>query len=150
MTLHFNIGSNSGHRHALIEQAVAALSSAFAGTLRRSEFLETDPWGFSSNNRFLNIAVSIVLPSPIPPLRVLDITQDIQRSIDPSPHRDASGAYIDRAIDIDIIAIDRIVLHHRRLTLPHPRAHLRDFVLIPLREIDPSTAQWIETTDTSR
>ncbi|MDE6466863.1 MAG: 2-amino-4-hydroxy-6-hydroxymethyldihydropteridine diphosphokinase, partial [Duncaniella sp.] len=50
----------------------------------------------------------------------------------------------------DIIAIDRIVLHHRRLTLPHPRAHLRDFVLIPLREIDPSTAQWIETTDTSR
>ncbi len=105
--------------------------------------METDPWGFSSPNRFLNLGVMIETSVPVDPLALLDLTRSIERSIDPSPHRDPSGAYIDRAIDIDIIAVDRLVLCHPRLTLPHPRAALRDFVILPLSQLDPLTASWI-------
>ncbi|MDE6378068.1 MAG: 2-amino-4-hydroxy-6-hydroxymethyldihydropteridine diphosphokinase, partial [Duncaniella sp.] len=54
-----------------------------------------------------------------------------------APHRDRDGGYIDRRIDIDIIAIDSIVLSTPRLTLPHPRMHLREFVLVPLAQLAP-------------
>lgn len=143
MRVHLNIGSNRGHRRALIERAVVALSEALPGPLLRSGLFESEPWGFSSPHRFLNLAVAIDLDTPLPPLRLLDITQEVQNSIDPSPHRTPEGGYADRAIDIDIIAVDRVVLDHPRLTLPHPRARLRDFVILPLRQIDPETAGWI-------
>ncbi len=71
-------------------------------------------------------------------LAVLRKLQEIQLSIDPSPHRDAEGRYIDRAIDIDLIAIDDWVVDTPDLTLPHPRMHLRDFVLIPLAGLAPT------------
>lgn len=47
------------------------------------------------------------------------------------------GGYIDRAIDIDIIAIDDVVMDTPELTLPHPRMHLREFVLVPMAELAP-------------
>ena len=48
-----------------------------------------------------------------------------------------------RLIDIDIIAYERLEQHSDTLALPHPHAHERDFVLVPLREISPKTADWI-------
>ena len=48
-----------------------------------------------------------------------------------------------RVIDIDIIAFDRLELLSPRLTLPHPYAHERDFVLDPLREIAPDMVEWL-------
>lgn len=57
--IHINIGSNSGHRKALIERAVAAISASFPGEIRVSDFIETEPWGFDSPHRFLNVGVMI-------------------------------------------------------------------------------------------
>ncbi len=145
MTVHLNIGSNCGHRRTLIERAVAALSGALPGRMRLYGPVESEPWGFSSPNRFLNLGVVIDLPDMLDPIDILDITQSIQDDIDPAPHRDANGAYIDRSIDIDIIAVDRIIMRDPRLTLPHPRAHERDFVMNPLRALDPLTADWLLT-----
>ena len=156
--IHINIGSNSGHRKALIERAVAAVRSAFPETdVRCSDIIETAPWGFDSPNPFLNIGMVISLRSHLQSLEcvptdqsecvlddrtgfalsILRKLQEVQCGIDPSPHRDASGGYIDRAIDIDLIAIDDWVIDHPDLTLPHPRMHLRDFVLIPLHQLSP-------------
>ncbi len=143
MTIHLNIGSNRGHRRTLIERAVAALRSAIPGTLRRSDFIETEPWGFESPNRFLNLGVAIEPDTPIDPLDILAITASVERSISHIPHRDATGGYADREIDIDIIAVDRVIVNNPRLILPHPRAAERDFVIIPLRSLDPSTAEWL-------
>ena len=171
--IHINIGSNSGDREALIEQAVAAVSSAFpdAVEIRRSDIIETEPWGFDSPHPFLNIGLLVRLDcNPYKgdrnkgkveseneqslvddsagisqkvkeefAVEILHILQRVQTSIDPSPHRDASGAYIDRAIDIDLIAINDWVVETPELSLPHPRMLLRDFVMIPLRQLDP---QW--------
>ncbi len=51
------------------------------------------------------------------------------------PHRNADGTYRDREIDIDIIGIDGRHFATDRLELPHPRAHMRDFVTVPLGEL---------------
>ncbi|WP_297065341.1 2-amino-4-hydroxy-6-hydroxymethyldihydropteridine diphosphokinase [uncultured Duncaniella sp.] len=155
--IHLNIGSNSGHREALIERAVAAVSSAFPDVeIKCSDIIETAPWGFESPNPFLNIGMMLrttEIPHNIADksditenksarerfaLDVLMVIQEIQSGIDPSPHRDAQGRYIDRAIDIDLIAINDWVIDHPSLTLPHPRMHMRDFVLRPLAQLDPT------------
>lgn len=148
--IHINIGSNSGHREALIERAVAAVTSAFGGDVKCSDVIETPPWGFDSPNPFLNVGVKITLSRPDDTsekddgvneafaAEVFAKLMEIQRAIDPSPHRDEAGQYIDRAVDIDLIAIDDLVLETESLTLPHPRMHLRNFVLIPLAGLAPT------------
>lgn len=160
--IHLNIGSNSGHREALIERAVAAVSSAFPDVeIKCSDIIETAPWGFDSPNPFLNIGMMLrttEIPHNIADesditenksakerfaLDVLMVIQEIQSGIDPSPHRDAQGRYIDRAIDIDLIAINDWVIDHPSLTLPHPRMHMRDFVLRPLAQLAP---EWCHPT----
>lgn len=141
--IHINIGSNSGCRHALIERAAAAVASAAGGPVNRSAVIETEPWGFDSPNAFLNLG--LMVERELPPeidmqafaLTLLRRLRTIERGIDPSPHRDASGAYIDRAIDIDLIAVGALVMDTPELTLPHPRMHERDFVLRPMAELDP-------------
>ncbi len=140
--IYVNIGSNSGHRHALIRRAVAAVSSALPGVVRCSDIIETEPWGFDSPNTFLNIGLMIETESVSEPKAfaedVFRTLRSIEKDIDPSPHRDSSGAYIDRKIDIDLIAVDDVVLSTPNLTLPHPQMHLRDFVLVPMAQLDPS------------
>ena len=59
--VYINIGSNSGHRHALIERAVTAVSLALGGVVSRSDIIETEPWGFSSPNPFLNVGLMVEL-----------------------------------------------------------------------------------------
>lgn len=167
--IHINIGSNRGHRRALIERAVTAVSLALPGRVSLSEIIETEPWGFDSPNPFLNIAMMIeiddsqllpfgetdngLLPAcetvngQLPSGEADDVSfalevhrrlQAVEKSIDSASHRGASGEYVDRAIDIDLIAVDSIVVDTAELTLPHPRMHLRDFVLRPLLELAPS------------
>lgn len=99
--------------------------------------VETPPWGYESPNPFINVGVRIDMPSEMAPAEVLEAVMTVQRSISPLSHRDATGGYCDRVIDIDIIAIDDLVVDTPRLTIPHPRMHLRDFVLIPLAQLAP-------------
>ncbi|MCI9284984.1 MAG: 2-amino-4-hydroxy-6-hydroxymethyldihydropteridine diphosphokinase [Muribaculaceae bacterium] len=141
MRIHLNIGSNSGDRHAHLEQAVTALTSAFDGcTLTRSDIIETEPWGFESDHPFLNLGVTIESPQPMRLTDILARTQTAEKSVGTSPHRDSAGRYVDRTIDIDIIGVDSLVTCLPGLYVPHPRAHLRDFVLIPLIQTAP---EWI-------
>ncbi len=142
-TVYVNIGSNSGDRHALIEQAVAAIALEFPDAeIRRSDYIETEPWGFSSENMFLNLGLAISIVNAGNDitsfgLSMLRTLRKIEKGIDPSPHRDATGNYVDRAIDIDIIAIDDAVIETPELTVPHPMMHRRDFVLLPMLQLAP-------------
>lgn len=143
-TVHLNIGSNSGDRRENIIRGVDALRRLLAvsadpeaaGTLRISDFVESDPWGFDSPNRFLNAGINIF--TTLEPLELLDIVMQAQNSVSDAPHRSPDGmAYIDRAIDIDMIFYGTLRLSHPRLILPHPRASVRDFVMIPLLQLNP-------------
>lgn len=136
MTVHVNIGSNIGDRRALIERAVADVSALADGPVRRSAFIESPSWGYESANAFLNIGVCF--ESDTNPEDLLRQLIEIQNRIDPSAHRNADGTYADRAIDIDLIAVDTLIVDTAALTLPHPRMHLREFVLRPMAELDPA------------
>ncbi|MCD8387297.1 MAG: 2-amino-4-hydroxy-6-hydroxymethyldihydropteridine diphosphokinase [Bacteroidales bacterium] len=152
MTVYANIGSNQGDRHALIEQAVALIAKSFPdGRIRNSDYIESEPWGYDSPNAFLNLGIAIDLDvaEGIGPELVLDRLLTVERCVSDSPHRNADGSYRDRPIDIDLIAIDFLEVNTPNLILPHPRAHLRDFVMIPLRQLAPeSLIDWLLNVST--
>lgn len=135
-TAHINIGSNIGDRKATISLAVAFIEREFNRKAICSDLIESDPWGYDSPNRFLNLGVNIDIGARAPE-DALKILQKIQSDIDPAAHRDRSGNYTDRRIDIDLIAIDNVVLSTPLLELPHPRMHKREFVLKPMAQIWP-------------
>lgn len=140
-TLYLNIGSNNGDRREYISRAVAELFNLFPGyQIRKSKEIETEPWGFDSPNKFLNIGVTIkgeFDTSKEGLLTLLHNLQTIESKIGSMPHRHADGSYADRQLDIDIIALDNVCVNYPELTIPHPRMHLRDFVLIPMAELAP-------------
>ena len=127
-----NIGSNLGNKRALIEKALDFIGEYFSFYCI-SRFVESEPWGFDSTNFFLNIGVAF--KTELPPEEVLDTLQQIEKKISSASHRDSSGKYIDREIDIDIMAIDELVYDTPRLKIPHPHLKERDFFLIPLKEL---------------
>ena len=134
MVVFLNIGSNCGDRLRFIEMAVERLRLALPGRYVVSKVFESEPWGFESANRFMNVGVGVRTEREYDPLEVLELTQGVQREIDDAPHRDASGGYVDRTIDIDIIMVDDVRMVTPRLTLPHPRMGEREFVMVPLME----------------
>lgn len=138
-TAHINIGSNLGDRHALLRQAVAAIVSTFESNVVCSKPIESEPWGYESDNRFINLGLNIEIGEMSADL-VMRQLKKIQDEIDNAPHRHKDGSYTDRRIDIDLIAIDSIVIDTPSLILPHPRMHLREFVLKPMIEIWP---EWV-------
>ena len=135
VNVYLGLGSNLGDRKALITQAVEMLSDALGDYLFLSTTIETEAWGFVSPNPFLNAVVAF--STNIPPLELLDITENVERSLGRRVKTSCGGVYSDRPIDIDILFYGDKVISLERLTVPHPRLHERSFVLLPLAEISP-------------
>ena len=114
--------------------AAALLAERVGDVLALSGFYETEPWGFQSENTFLNAALQ--LETALSPLKLLKATQEIE--IEMGRTQKSNGAYHDRIIDIDILLYDDLVLQTPELTLPHPLMHERLFVMEPLAEIAPN------------
>lgn len=134
-TAYLNIGSNIGDRLGNIDRAVTAIIRRFGPGVRVSPTVESEPWGYSSPNPFVNIGVA--LETDLSPEALLDTLAGIERSISPASHRSPDGSYADRLIDIDIVAIDEMTYSSPRLTVPHPRMHRRSFVLEPMIYLNP-------------
>lgn len=134
-TAYLNIGSNKGNSLALIEQAVALIEHLCNTSARCSGVVKSAPWGYESENEYLNLGVAV--STDLNAHALLDALQAIEQRVSPTPHRDSRDNYIDREIDVDIVAIDAMVIDTPRLTLPHPRMHLREFVLLPMHELAP-------------
>lgn len=132
--IYVNIGSNLGERESLINRALEEIGNHF-GCCCISGLVESEPWGFESTNPFLNIGVSF--KSDLPPEKILDELQNVEKKISLVSHRDNRGNYKDREIDIDIMAIDEMIYDSERLHIPHPHLLARDFFLIPLKELAP-------------
>ena len=134
-----SLGTNLGNLHQNLETAVDEISQ-FATITARSNDLCTEPWGFDSSNSFLNEVVTV--ECELEPLELLAACKKVERKMGRMPH-DKHTDYQDRLIDIDLIAYGDKVMDTEDLVLPHPLMHLRDFVLIPLCEIQPS---WMHPT----
>ncbi|MBQ2497980.1 MAG: 2-amino-4-hydroxy-6-hydroxymethyldihydropteridine diphosphokinase [Prevotella sp.] len=145
--LYLGLGSNMGDRRQNIEKAVALIGERVGEVVRQSSLMETEPWGFASDNLFLNGV--ILCQTELSPREVLQATQKIEREMGrkKSEKRGARneerGAnsqlstrhYQDRPIDIDILLYDDLCIDEPDLKIPHPLMEQRDFVMIPLREI---------------
>lgn len=129
---YLSLGSNLGDRHATMQQAIVLLGSQAGSVDRVSSAIETEPWGFESVNKFLNMCVR--LTTTLSPEQLLVTTKDIEQQLGRTT-KSVNGQYHDRPIDIDILTYDDLHLNTPSLTLPHPHMHERDFVMVPLREI---------------
>ena len=144
--LYLGLGSNQGDRELNIEHAVAMLNVELKTPYKAiSSLIETDPWGFESQQKFLNAVVlyELDLPQGYNPeaegLMILEICKDIERRMgrDGDPLYDEKGEriYSDRPIDIDILLFGDNKIDCPELTVPHKLMYERDFVMIPLEDI---------------
>lgn len=128
------LGSNRGNKALLLEKAVERLNSISLKPVISSSLFESEPWGFNAKEWFLNKAVLIETDySPEVLLsQILNIEKELGRV-----RGVLKEGYESREIDIDILLYDNLVLDNEILSIPHPRMHLRKFVLEPLMEIAP-------------
>lgn len=128
-----NVGSESEIRDRL-DNAIALLCADEAVRLTaRSSDYRTPPWGVENQAPFVNCVIAIV--TNLPPLELLDRAQAIEDAF--GRNRARERRWGPRTLDIDLIDYDGIEFDTPRLTLPHPRAFQRAFVLVPLAEIAP-------------
>lgn len=137
-TVYLGLGSNLGDRRATMQQALQEIEKRIGTIVRQSAFLETEPWGFESDNLFLNACVCV--ETALAPMELLAATQAIERDMGRT-HKSVGGHYADRTIDIDILLYDLLTLQSETLTIPHPHINERRFVLEPLSEILALTAE---------
>jgi 2-amino-4-hydroxy-6-hydroxymethyldihydropteridine diphosphokinase len=125
-------GSNLGDRKALLDVARGEIGKEIGQVSKVSSVYESEPWGFSSDEWFLNqviVCVTILDPQEVM-ARLIGIENKMGRT------RQGSG-YTSRTIDIDMLYYGSKIVDNDSLILPHPRLHLRRFVLEPLCELAP-------------
>lgn len=132
------LGANLGDAPAMLQAALSRLDAREGLTLvRSSEIIQTKAWGKTDQPDFHNLVAEF--ETTLSPRKVLDACLAIEADLG----RVRIEKWGPRVIDIDVIAYDRVVMITDALTIPHPYAAERDFVLDPLREISPETADWI-------
>lgn len=138
--VYIGLGTNLGDKEQNLRDAVHRIEEQIGKVLSLSAFYVTAPWGFASENSFLNAAACV--ETQLFPLEVLQETQTIERELGRTK-KSVNGAYSDRLIDIDLLLYDDLVLSvtsadGAELNLPHPLMAKRDFVMRPLAEIAPA------------
>lgn len=128
-----SLGSNLGNRKRMMRDAIALLDEMVGTVDRVSSQYETEPWGFSSPNMFLNMCVRVL--TPLSPEQLLHATQLIEKRLGRVGKTVDDGCYHDRVIDIDILLYDDVHIDTPELVLPHPLMLEREFVMKPLNEI---------------
>lgn len=142
--LYLLIGGNQGDRLQLIQRATDLIQQRVGSVAHYSPIYETDPWGtFAEGEKvqgFLNQAIEVRTSlSPLEALcECLSIETELGRKRNLGCTTSAKRIYSSRPIDIDLIFYDGLILDTPELTLPHPRMHLRRFVLQPLSDIAPN------------
>ena len=127
--IYLAIGSNLGNKKKNIELSKSRLIKKNIKILECSNYYESSSWPDPSKPKFLNIVLKVT--SNLPPLDLLNICKDIELEIG----RRSNLLNAPRKCDIDIIDYKKIILKNK-IILPHPRMHTRNFVLLPLFEID--------------
>ena len=146
MALYLGLGSNQGDRELNIEHAVSMLNVELKTPYKAiSSMIETEPWGFESDHRFMNAVVLYELDlqegynAEAEGLMILEICKDIERRMgrncEVRHYERGERIYSDRPIDIDILLFGDNKIDCPELTVPHKLMYERDFVMIPLREI---------------
>ncbi len=124
------IGTNMGNRMVNIRSAIDQLKHQFS-IVSTSSVYETPPWGFTEQQQFLNMALSI--ECNMHPVKLLIVLKKIETELG----REKTFQWGPRLIDIDIIYYGEKIYELQNLNIPHKEMHKRGFVMVPISEIAP-------------
>lgn len=143
------LGSNLGDRRGHLADAVATVrSTPEVVIVGVSPFVETDPVGGPEQPDYLNVVV--VVDTTLTPQALLALAHECEQAAG----REREERWGPRTLDVDVLAYGDVVSNDDELTLPHPRATQRAFVLVPWAAVDPafvlagrSVADWAAAVD---
>lgn len=130
--VYLSLGSNLGDRMARLKRALRKLGETGVKIRRVSSFYRTEPVDFLSQPWFINCAAEGA--TELPPMRLLSVLQAVERGLGRRPGIPKGP----RTIDIDLLLYENALVRSERLSVPHPRMAERRFVLVPLRELNPT------------
>ncbi len=126
---YLSLGSNLGNRLENLIRALENLKKAGNKIIKISSVYETKPVGKEKQPDFLNLVAEV--KTSLSPFLFLTLTQRIEKKMG----REKKEKWGPRIIDIDIVLFDDLEIESERLTIPHPLAKERAFVLVPLTEV---------------
>jgi len=129
-----SFGSNLGDKQKNIETAYEKIEKRIGNIVSVSAFYISDAVDFQSDNLFVNSVCEVDTDLDI--RTIFASLQGIEKEIGRG-EKSIDGVYSDRIIDIDILLADNLVIQSSELVIPHPKMHLREFVLVPMCEIAP-------------
>jgi 2-amino-4-hydroxy-6-hydroxymethyldihydropteridine diphosphokinase len=129
-----SLGSNLGNRLETLQGAIDALEDTPGVRVKAvSPVYETEPWGVEPGSQPTYFNAVVVLKTTLPPSSLLERAHAIEEAF----HRVRDERWGPRTIDVDIVAYADVVSGDPVLTLPHPHAHERAFVLAPWHDVEP-------------
>ena len=129
-----SLGSNLGNRLETLQGAIDALEDTPGVRIKGvSPVYETEPWGVEPGSQPSYFNAVVVLKTTLPPSSLLERAHAVEEAF----HRVRDERWGARTLDVDIVAYADLVDDDPHLTLPHPRAHERAFVLAPWHDVDP-------------
>ncbi|KEG40880.1 2-amino-4-hydroxy-6-hydroxymethyldihydropteridine diphosphokinase [Streptomyces althioticus] len=130
-----SLGANLGNRLETLQGAVDALEDTPGIRVKAvSPVYETEPWGVEPGSQPSYFNAVVVLRTTLPPSSLLERAQAVEEAF----HRVRDERWGPRTLDVDIVAYADLRSDDPQLTLPHPRAHERAFVLAPWLDADPA------------
>ncbi|BDH08595.1 MULTISPECIES: 2-amino-4-hydroxy-6-hydroxymethyldihydropteridine diphosphokinase [Streptomyces] len=130
-----SLGSNLGNRLETLQGAVDALEDTPGVRVKAvSPVYETEPWGVEPGSQPSYLNAVVVLKTTLPPSSLLERAQAVEEAF----HRVRDEQWGPRTLDVDIVSYADVTSEDPGLTLPHPRAHQRAFVLAPWHDVDPA------------
>ena len=129
--VYLGLGSNLGEKEKNIKNAICKIECLIGPVLSVSSFFYSKPWGFESENDFVNAVIAVKTETL--PLQLLKICKQIESDAGRKPKQ--SLDYEDRSLDIDILIYEGIEMSTEELTIPHPLIEQRDFVIVPLWQV---------------
>lgn len=138
------LGSNLGESESTIERAVVDLREAGMRILRVSPLYRTAPVGGPAGQPdYVNAVIEV--STSLRPYELLKLCN----AVEAAHHRERLMRWGPRTLDIDVIDYEGVVSDDPVLTLPHPRAHERSFVLTPWARMDPEAHLLVARSDES-
>ncbi|GAA2413711.1 2-amino-4-hydroxy-6-hydroxymethyldihydropteridine diphosphokinase [Streptomyces glaucosporus] len=129
-----SLGSNLGNRRETLQGAIDALEETPGVRVKAvSPVYETEPWGVEPGSQPSYLNAVVLVKTTLPPGSLLERAHAVEEAF----ARTRDERWGPRTIDVDIIAYQGVVSDDPVLTLPHPRAHERAFVLAPWHDVDP-------------
>lgn len=128
-----SLGSNLGNRRESLQIAIDALADTPGLRVKAvSPVYETEPWGVEKDSQPAYFNAVVIVKTTLPPASLLERGQAVEDALE----RVRDERWGPRTIDVDIVAYQDVVSDDPALTLPHPRAHERAFVLAPWLDVD--------------